>query len=43
MFPIGDERVQGGPPPVVTFGLIALNVVAFLVELAQPSEGALAG
>jgi len=41
MFPIGDERVQGGPPPVVTFGLIALNVVAFLVELAQPSEGAL--
>ena len=41
MFPIGDERVQGGPPPVVTFGLIALNVVAFLVELAQPTEGAL--
>ena len=41
MFPIGDERVQGGPPPVVTFGLIALNVVAFLVELAQPSEAAL--
>ena len=41
MFPIGDERVPGGPPPVVTFGLIALNVVAFLVELAQPSEGAL--
>ena len=41
MFPIGDERVPGGPPPVVTYGLIALNVVAFLVELAQPSEGAL--
>ena len=41
MFPIGDERVQGGPPPVVTLGLIALNVLAFLVELAQPSEGAL--
>ena len=41
MFPIGDERVAGGPPPMVTFGLIALNVVAFLVELAQPSEGAL--
>ena len=41
MFPIGDERVQGGPPPVVTFGLVALNVVAFFVELAQPTEGAL--
>ena len=41
MFPIGDERVQGGPPPVITIGLIALNVLAFLVELAQPSEAAL--
>jgi membrane associated rhomboid family serine protease len=41
MMPIGDERVQGGPPAVVTFALIALNVLAFLVEMAQPSEGAL--
>jgi membrane associated rhomboid family serine protease len=41
MFPIGDERVQGGPPAVVTYGLIALNVLAFVVELAQPSEAAL--
>jgi membrane associated rhomboid family serine protease len=41
MFPIGDERVQGGPPALVTFALIALNVLAFLVELAQPTEGAL--
>src|SRR5688500_10591221 len=41
MLPIGDERVQGGPPAFVTYGLIALNVVAFLVELAQPSEAAL--
>jgi membrane associated rhomboid family serine protease len=41
MFPIGDERVPGGPAPVVTFGLIALNVAAFLVELSQPSEAAL--
>jgi len=41
MFPIGDERVQGGPPAVVTYALIALNVLAFFVELAQPSEGAL--
>jgi len=41
MFPIGDERVQGGPPAIVTYGLIALNVLAFLVELGQPSEAAL--
>jgi len=41
MFPIGDDRVQGGPPALVTFGLIALNVLAFFVELAQPSEAAL--
>ena len=41
MFPIGDERVQGGPPAFVTYGLIALNVLAFFVELSQPSEGAL--
>jgi membrane associated rhomboid family serine protease len=41
MFPIGDERVHGGPPAIVTFVLIALNVLAFIVELAQPSEGAL--
>jgi membrane associated rhomboid family serine protease len=41
MLPIGDDRVQGGPPAVITLGLIALNVVAFFVELSQPSEGAL--
>jgi membrane associated rhomboid family serine protease len=41
MFPIGDDRVQGGPPPIITFGLIAVNVLVFLVELTQPSQGAL--
>jgi membrane associated rhomboid family serine protease len=40
MFPIGDERVHG-PAPVVTIGLIVLNVLAFFIELAQPSEAAL--
>jgi membrane associated rhomboid family serine protease len=40
MLPIGDERVHG-PAPLVTFGLIALNVLAFLVELTQPSDAAL--
>jgi membrane associated rhomboid family serine protease len=41
MLPIGDERVHGGPAPLVTYGLIALNVLAFLIELMQPSEAAL--
>jgi rhomboid family protein len=41
MFPIGDERIAGGPPAFVTYGLIALNVLAFFVELSQPSDAAL--
>jgi membrane associated rhomboid family serine protease len=41
MLPIGDERVSGGPPAFVTYALIAANVLAFLVELMQPSERAL--
>jgi membrane associated rhomboid family serine protease len=40
MLPVGDDRLAG-PAPIVTIGLIALNVLAFLLELAQPSEGAL--
>jgi rhomboid family protein len=41
MIPIGDENIQGGPPPLVNWALIALNVLAFFLELAQPSEKAL--
>jgi membrane associated rhomboid family serine protease len=41
MLPVGDEPVRGGPPAIVTFSLIGLNVLAFLIELAQPSEAAL--
>jgi membrane associated rhomboid family serine protease len=41
MFPVGDDRVQGGPAAIITLGLIVLNVVAFLYELGQPSEAAL--
>jgi membrane associated rhomboid family serine protease len=41
MLPIGDDRTQGGPPPVVTIALIALNVLLFLFEISKPSEGAL--
>src|SRR6476619_3715820 len=41
MFPIGDDREAGGSAALVMIGLVALNVVAFLFELAQPSPGAL--
>jgi len=36
MFPIGDEDVAGGPRPIVTWALIALNVLAFLLEISRP-------
>jgi membrane associated rhomboid family serine protease len=41
MIPIGDDKYAGGPPAIVTLGLIAANVAAFFLELSQPSEGAL--
>ena len=40
MFPIGDEN-EGGRTPLVTWALIALNVLAFFLELSRGSEGAL--
>jgi rhomboid family protein len=40
MIPIGDERVPGGPPPLVNYALIALNILAFFLELSKP-QGAL--
>jgi membrane associated rhomboid family serine protease len=41
MLPIGDDRYEGGAAPAVTIALIALNVLAFFLELSQPSAGAL--
>ncbi len=40
MFPVGDDRVEGGPPALITYALVALNVLAFVLELSQPSDGA---
>lgn len=40
MLPIGDDR-EGGPATLVTWALIVVNVLVFLIELAQPSPGAL--
>ncbi|MEO5761347.1 MAG: rhomboid family intramembrane serine protease [Vicinamibacteria bacterium] len=41
MIPIGDDKVEGGPLPLVTVALILANAAAFLLELSQPSPGAL--
>jgi membrane associated rhomboid family serine protease len=41
MFPIGDDSERGGPAPLVTVSLVVLNVLAFFLELSQPSSGAL--
>jgi membrane associated rhomboid family serine protease len=41
MIPIGDDNITGGPPPLLNWALIAVNVAAFLLELSQPSERAL--
>jgi membrane associated rhomboid family serine protease len=40
MLPIGDDRVQGGPPALVTLALVAVNVMVFLLEVSQPSPEA---
>lgn len=41
MLPLGDDREPGGSAAVVTWTLIALNVVAFFLELGQASPEAL--
>ena len=41
MFPIGDDEGTAQGARIVTIALIALNVLAFFLELGQGSEGAL--
>ena len=41
MLPIGDENIRGGRPAFLTLVLIALNVLAFVMELTKTSPGAL--
>jgi len=41
LLPIGDDNVEGGGSRFLTLALIAANVLAFLLELGQGSEGAL--
>jgi membrane associated rhomboid family serine protease len=41
MLPIGDDEGQAQGARMVTMALIAINVLAFFLELSQGSEGAL--
>ena len=38
MFPIGDENDQDTGPAFITIALIALNVLAFFLEINRPAE-----
>ena len=40
MFPIGDENEQGAGPAYVTIAVVAINVLAFFMEISRPSEAA---
>ncbi|HEX6322990.1 MAG TPA: rhomboid family intramembrane serine protease [Vicinamibacterales bacterium] len=41
MLPIGDENIKGQGLAFVTISFIALNILAFFLEINQPSEAAL--
>lgn len=41
MLPIGDENIKGQGVAFVTISFIALNVLAFLLEINQPSDAAI--
>ena len=41
MFPIGDEDEPGGTIAIVNYALIAVNVLAFFLELGQGTEASL--
>jgi membrane associated rhomboid family serine protease len=38
MIPIGDDNIKGQGPAFVTIALVALNVLAFFLEINQPGE-----
>jgi membrane associated rhomboid family serine protease len=40
MFPIGDENEQGTGPAFVTIAVIAMNVLAFFLEINRPTDAA---
>lgn len=39
MFPIGDDNVRGAGPPIITWALLAINVLVFLLEATLANAG----
>lgn len=39
MFPIGDDNVRGATVPLITWALLALNILVFLVEFSLGNAG----
>lgn len=37
MIPIGDDNIRGARPPLVTYALVAINVIVFLYEISLSS------
>lgn len=33
IFPIGDDNIEGGHKPIVSYTLIVLNIIAFIIQL----------
>jgi len=33
IFPIGDDNIEGGHKPIVSYGLIVINIIIFLIQL----------
>lgn len=38
LFPIGDDNVKGGHYPIVSYTLLALNILVFVLELNQGEQ-----
>jgi membrane associated rhomboid family serine protease len=38
IFPIGDDNIEGGHKPIVSYSLIGINVIIFLIQLSIGEE-----
>jgi len=38
IFPIGDDNIQGGYKPIVSYSLIAINIVVFIIQFITPGN-----
>ncbi|GLR18769.1 rhomboid family intramembrane serine protease [Portibacter lacus] len=38
IFPIGDENVKGGHPPIFSYGFIVVNLIVFIFQLTMDGD-----